>query len=84
MAERLRTQPAQERDGRVAHGRQVGSLAAGNETIVMIEIISKGRAVQVSEAELAELRAKCGACGWYRYCQLRLSLSHADALATFR
>ena len=50
----------------------------------MIEIISKGRAVQVSEAEMAELRAKCGACGRYRYCQLRLSLSHADALATFR
>lgn len=46
-----------------------------------IEIISKGRAVPVSESEIEDLRRKCGAYGWYRYCQLRLTMSHAEALA---
>ncbi len=46
-----------------------------------IEVISKGRAVPVSESEIEDLRRKCGAHGWYRYCQLRLTMSHAEALA---
>jgi len=50
----------------------------------MPKIISKGRAVQVSQIEIGELRAKCGVYGWYRYCQFRLTMSHAEALATIR
>lgn len=50
----------------------------------MPKIISKGRVVQVCEGEIEDLRSKCGVYGWHRYCQLRLTMSHAEALATIR
>ena len=50
----------------------------------MREIISKGRAVRVSQDEIEDIRKKAGVCGWYRYCQLRLTMSHAQALASMR
>lgn len=46
----------------------------------MLEIVSKGRVVQLSVSEIDELRTKCGPYGWYRYCQLRLTMSHSAVL----
>lgn len=42
------------------------------------EIISKGRCVQVSEAELDDLRADN--LGWFAYCQARLTRGHHAAI----
>lgn len=59
-------------------------LVATRQERRVVEIISKGRVVDVTETELTELRARCGAVGWYRYCQLRLTMGHAEAIAAIR
>jgi len=48
------------------------------------EIISQGRAVHVSDDELAELTRECGIYGWWEYCQHRLTMGHAEALKAMR
>lgn len=43
------------------------------------KIISKGRCIAVTDAEIEELRA--AKVSWYAYCQKRLAANHADALS---
>lgn len=47
-------------------------------------IISRGRAVSVTDLELEELRSKVGVTGWHRYCHLRLTMGHAQAIQAIR
>lgn len=42
-----------------------------------MKIISKGRCVELTSGEIAEIPAN----NWFRYNQLRLTLSHAAAIA---
>jgi hypothetical protein len=43
------------------------------------DIISNGRVATVSDAEIEELRR--AQVSWFTYCQRRLTMSHADAVA---
>lgn len=46
------------------------------------DIISKGRRQAVSDAEIAELRE--ANASWFLYCQRRLTMTHAEALASMQ
>jgi len=46
-----------------------------------IEIISRGRCVEVTETQLEELRQK--KIGWFAYCQKRLTLRHDAVVQQF-
>ena len=46
-----------------------------------VEIISRGRCVEVSETQLDELRIK--QVSWYAYCQKRLTMKHEAAIQCF-
>lgn len=52
-----------------------------NVAMKKVEIISRGRCVEVSETQLDELRIK--QVSWYAYCQKRLTMKHEAAIQCF-